>query len=874
MSFPRPHSSHRFISACLVTAMGLVSASSASVARDGRRYDHETDIPVLSAPTRRGFDEIVVQMAPLRPATGAVAAKPAPAPVAAQEAKPAPAPVVAQEAKPVVEAKQQAAAPKDAMKTEVAHVGDGGAGKAATLQPAQTAKGLDLRIGEAAMPLAPAAIAQSAKPADPVVAAAPSAPVAKQESKPSTPLVQQPPAPAAPGPKGLDLKIGEAAMPAAVVAQAAKPADPIAAAAPSAPVAKHESKPSTPLVQQPPAPAAQGLKGLDLKIGEAAMPAAVVAQVAKSADAVPAAPRSAPVAKQESKPAAAQDAKPQDAKPQDAKPVEAKPQDAKPVEAKPVEAAVAVSTPNAQGQTQAQTSETQAYAALLAQGVRGPVEVRLAGRATLWLPAGRVYLDGQQARKALGSAQGWDNAAQGVVLPTASRPDWMAYVSLIDDGYISDRDAKAMDPNSILGTFKAKVDADNPAREHQGLSMLEVTGWMEAPRYDAKHRLSACLRATLLGSKSPDDRFVNCSAFALGGQGAFKIVVVGQEADVERFKGEASALAETIAYDKGKGYEDADSATVKTAPYGLVALMTGGVDFNKITPARAMGTAKKPGLLGLVIVYLLKFGKMLLVGAAALFALAAVGRRIARKRKSSEGESSGDESSRDEAAQKQPSAAPIWQRAMEAARAKIASRGGKGALVAVSAETAEPRDLEMEAADEPDMEAPEPQSGLASTLANLRAKLPPRFVRRKASEAAPAAVAPAQRVSVAQPRAAAPSSEAAQSDESSAASLSRLASLMRKKALEPAVQVDLSRLERRAYRDAAAAPEVARPLDGAAPLAASKPDPAPTRAPAAIAAPAAPSAPALDSFALIEPGDEAAASMAISARESLRESNG
>jgi hypothetical protein len=97
---------------------------------------------------------------------------------------------------------------------------------------------------------------------------------------------------------------------------------------------------------------------------------------------------------------------------------------------------------------------------------------------------------------------------------------------------------------------------------------------------------------------------------------------------------------------------------------------------------------------------------------------------------------------------------------------------------------------------------------------------------------------------------------------------------MRKKALEPAVQVDLSRLERRAYRDAAAAPEVARPLDGAAPLAASKPDPAPTRAPAAIAAPAAPSAPALDSFALIEPGDEAAASMAISARESLRESNG
>ena len=38
--------------------------------------------------------------------------------------------------------------------------------------------------------------------------------------------------------------------------------------------------------------------------------------------------------------------------------------------------------------------------------------------------------------------------------------------------------------------------------------------------------------------------------------------------------------------------------------------------------------------------------------------------------------------------------------------------------------------------------------------------------------------------------------------------------------------------------------------------------------------PAPSPAPALEPFALIEPGDEAAASIAISARESLREANG
>ena len=169
---------------------------------------------------------------------------------------------------------------------------------------------------------------------------------------------------------------------------------------------------------------------------------------------------------------------------------------------------------------QAPTNETLAYAALLAQGVRGPVEVRLADRATMWLPANRVYLDGEQARKLLGAGKSWDNATQGVVLPATSRPDWMAYVSLVDDGYISDQDAKAMDPEAVLGTYKAKVAAENPARARQGLSPLEVTGWMEAPRYDAKHRLGSCVGATLLGSKSPDDRIVNCSSFALGDQGA------------------------------------------------------------------------------------------------------------------------------------------------------------------------------------------------------------------------------------------------------------------------------------------------------------------------------------------------------------------
>jgi len=93
---------------------------------------------------------------------------------------------------------------------------------------------------------------------------------------------------------------------------------------------------------------------------------------------------------------------------------------------------------------------------------------------------------------------------------------------------------------------------------------------------------------------------------------------------------------------------------------------------------------------------------------------------------------------------------------------------------------------------------------------------------------------------------------------------------MRTRAPEVPVQVDLSRLERRPSFGAATAAavkrselEVVRPLPGAAPK------------PAAAAYATEPTpAPTLEPFALIEPGDEAAASIAISARESLREANG
>jgi len=834
MSCSRPRLSHLFVSAVMAVAAGVILAPPTGVAREGHRVNHETDIPVLSAPTRQGFDDIIVQMAPLRPAPGAVAAKAAPAPGVARETTSA----------PVVEASRDSAAPRDAAKTEpatpqtartdekpVLRTGEPAMPAAAVAQaakpsaqpsiaqhdPSQGIKGLDLKIGEAEMPAKIATSDQSVKPA------ASNAAPATQEAK------------------GLDLKVGEAVIPAKVATadQSAKRVEPASstpveretpaaavqtaklpdltigdAAAPHqpAPIATPSAALSTPDAQPSPASTAQAARLPDLKIGEAAAP-------------------STPIAQQTPTPAA------QAAKAPDLKTVATAAPPVAAQAANPAPAAVPVAQISA---AQAPTNETLAYAAVLAQGVRGPVEVRLADRATMWLPANRVYLDGEQARKLLGAGKNWDNATQGVVLPATSRPDWMAYVSLVDDGYISDQDAGTMDPEAILGTYKAKVAAENPARARQGLSPLEVAGWMEAPRYDAKHRLSSCLGVTVLGSKGADDRIVNCGSFALGDQGALKIVVAGQEANYQRFRGESGALIDTIVYDKGKGYDDADLATVKTASYGLIALMTGDTNFKKVTVAQpaAPAPAQKLGLIALLIVYALKFGKILLFGVAAVFAFV---RWMTRKRTSDD----------KKPAKAEVAVEPIWRRAIQAARAKLGSRGEPAQPVAAFAGAAEPG-----------LEGAQPKTGVGAALAAARAKLPWLLFPRKSSEPAAA------------------SNAAPQGEESPATSLARLASMMRKKAPEAPVHVDLSRLDRRpSFGPATAAAverselEIVRPLPGAAPMAAPKPVAA-AAAPAPRAEPAPIPVPAPEPFALIEPGDEAAASIAISARESLREANG
>ena len=534
MPFSGPRPKNRFFSIGLAVVTAIALTTEASEAGDGRR-SRAFSIGELPSPSRHGYDEIVVEMAPLRPAPGVPQPAPKTAGPSGAEASRASA-ITTQESKetPVAADPSRSGAPPLAL----ARSGLGSL-------PASLL--FESPADRAARETAGETLAFLAAPQLQLV----EAPAGEGTPESSVILLARPVAP-------------EAAP--ARLAAAASPLD-----------EKEKESEAAPPAQIAPAAPAQPQQQSPTQ----AAPSTSPASAAPSRQPAPA-PKTAPAA------------------------------------------ASAASHPEAEA--------ARAYASLLAQGVQGPAQIRLADRATLSLPAGRVFLEAEKARRLMGMEQSaWDAATQGLVLPLSKEPQWSAYIDLFDDGHVRDDDTAALDPKSLLAAHKATLAAQNIQRAREGLTLLEITGWFTAPHYDAaQRRFGSCVGATAQGSEDPRDRFVNCSSFILGRQGALKVAVVGDEEQAAVFKGEAAALAEAILYDKGNAYDDADPAKDKIASYGLAALAA-GVVAKKATgaAAAAAATAKHAGIFSLLGLALMKLWTLLLVGL--LLAAAALWLRSKRR---------------------------------------------------------------------------------------------------------------------------------------------------------------------------------------------------------------------------------------------------
>jgi uncharacterized membrane-anchored protein len=268
----------------------------------------------------------------------------------------------------------------------------------------------------------------------------------------------------------------------------------------------------------------------------------------------------------------------------------------------------AQSTPAANSREAREAEQRAAWQAADAVAIRGPADVTLLDQALLKLPARDVFVPKAEAARIMRALGNTINEATfvGIVVGLGDDEQWIVVVRHIKEGYIKDDDAKNWDRDELLKNLKEGTEEANEDRRTRGFSELEVLGWVEPPAYDAQtHRLVWSLSTKTKGEPDTQVKGINYNTYALGRDGYFSLNLLTDSSRIDRDKAVAHELLGDLGYNSGKRYEDFNASTDHIAEYGLAALI-GGI------------ALKKLGLFALIGAFVLKFAKVIAIGALAL----------------------------------------------------------------------------------------------------------------------------------------------------------------------------------------------------------------------------------------------------------------
>lgn len=231
------------------------------------------------------------------------------------------------------------------------------------------------------------------------------------------------------------------------------------------------------------------------------------------------------------------------------------------------------------------------------------------GIASLQLNKEFYYLSPGDTERVL--TEGWGNPpgfkTLGMIVPAAVSPladnGWGVIISYRNDGHISDDDAAKIDYADLLTQMQADDEEDNKERRDAGYAGVRLLGWAEPPSYDqATHKM---YWARELKADDASQTTLNYSIRVLGREGVLELNAVAAMADLQTIKQETPKILAFTNFTDGNRYADYDSSTDKLAPYGLAALVAGGI-------------AAKAGLFAKIGVALLAFKKFIVIGVLAI----------------------------------------------------------------------------------------------------------------------------------------------------------------------------------------------------------------------------------------------------------------
>lgn len=249
--------------------------------------------------------------------------------------------------------------------------------------------------------------------------------------------------------------------------------------------------------------------------------------------------------------------------------------------------------------------KTAAWDAADKVAVRGPSDVNLGDQATLHVPADMAYIPVKEATDLMTT---WGNQVgtsfYGLVLGTSNDANWAMSIDHTAEGFVKDDDAKNWNADDLLQSLKDGTEEGNKRRIEQGITALDVIGWIQPPKYDAAaHQLVWSMKMKRRGAAADEPAVVNFNTYALGRDGYFELDLMTDEQSVETDKLAAFKVISAVDYKAGKKYSDYVAGSDHTAEYGLAALVAGVA-------------AKKLGILALGGLFFAKFAKLILVGLA------------------------------------------------------------------------------------------------------------------------------------------------------------------------------------------------------------------------------------------------------------------
>jgi uncharacterized membrane-anchored protein len=259
---------------------------------------------------------------------------------------------------------------------------------------------------------------------------------------------------------------------------------------------------------------------------------------------------------------------------------------------------------------QRQAEERAAEQAAMQAKIVGPRDVSLGDQGSFVVPKEFYFIpkpEGMRLMRAWGNVID-PNVFLGLAFSSRKEDRWTAEISFVKEGYVKDDDAKNWNADDLLAKLKEGTQSANDDRIARGFPELEVLGWVERPAYDATtHRLVWSLSLREKNASGSEPRTVNYNTYLLGRDGYFTLNFITGADRIEAEKETARTLLSNLSFAPGKRYEDFNSSTDKIAAYGIAALVGGLV-------------AKKLGLLALAALFVVKFVKVIALGAAAVTA--------------------------------------------------------------------------------------------------------------------------------------------------------------------------------------------------------------------------------------------------------------